>query len=116
MRPLLAVIAGALVGTALRWGIDTLIGTPLSTLLINIVGSFALGVLVARVWPTASPTLRAGLGPGLLGSFTTFSAVAVALVAFAEAGEWMPAVAYLAATLVGGLFAAFAGLRVGRRA
>ena len=116
MRPFLAVMAGALVGTGLRLGIDSLVGSPLSTLLINIVGSFVLGLLVARLWATASPSLKAGLGPGLLGTFTTFSAVAVALVAFADAGEWMPAAAYLAATLVGGLLAALAGLRLGRRA
>jgi len=112
---LVAVIVGALVGTALRWGIDTLVGTPLSTLAINIVGSFALGLLVSRLWPIASPVVRAGLGPGLLGTFTTFSAVAVALVGLTATGEWMLALAYLAATLIGGLAAAFLGLRLGRR-
>jgi len=113
---LVAVIVGALVGTALRFGIDEIVGTPLSTLAINIVGSFALGLLVARVWPNASPIVRAGLGPGLLGTFTTFSAVAVALVGLSANGEWMPALAYLAATLIGGLTAAFLGLSLGRRA
>jgi len=112
---LVAVIAGALVGTALRVGIDTIVGTPLSTLGINIVGSFALGLLVARVWPTASPVLRAALGPGLLGTFTTFSAVAVAVVDLTANDEWMSALAYLAATVLGGLAAAFLGLRLGRR-
>ena len=116
MRLLPAVLLGALAGTALRLGVDVLIGTPLSTLLINIVGSFALGLLVARLWTTASPALKAALGPGLLGTFTTFSAVAVALVSLTAAGDWMPALAYLAATLLGGLAAAFAGLRLGRRA
>ncbi|TBN58012.1 CrcB family protein [Glaciihabitans arcticus] len=115
MRQLAAVIVGALVGTALRLGVDVLVGTPLSTLLINIAGSFALALLVARLWPTATPVLRAALGPGLLGTFTTFSAVAVALVSLSAAGEWMPALAYLAATLIGGLAAAFLGLRLGRR-
>jgi CrcB protein len=110
-----AVFAGALLGTALRLGIDAIVGTPLSTLLINVVGSFVLGVLVARVWPGASVALKAFLGPGLLGTFTTFSAVAVALVSFTVEGEWMFALAYLAATLIGGLLAAFAGLRLGRR-
>ena len=117
---LLAVIVGALVGTALRLGIDRAIPHtdstfPTSTLLINVVGSFALGFLTARAWPTATPTTKAFLGPGVLGSFTTFSAVAVALVSLVVAHQLLLAAVYLAVTVVGGLLAAFAGLRLGRR-
>lgn len=113
MRPLVAVVAGGIVGTGLRLALDTAL--PFATVVINIVGSFALGYLTARVWPTAPDWLRAGLGPGLLGSFTTFSALAVSVVGLANAGEWMPALAYLAITLVGGLLSAWAGLRLGSR-
>lgn len=116
---LAAVAVGGAVGTALRLGIDLGIphaddSFPVSTLLINTVGAFALGMLVARVWPTASSWLRAGLGAGLLGSFTTFSAVAVSLVSLASSGSWMLAAGYLAATLVLGLGAAWLGLRLGK--
>jgi len=116
--PLLAVIVGGLVGTGLRLGIDALIphgddGFPWSTLIINVVGAFALATLVARAWRRAPAWLRAGLGVGLLGSFTTFSAVAVSLVSLADAGEWTTAVAYLAVTLIAGLAAAWAGLASG---
>ena len=118
-RSLAAVVGGGMLGTALRLGLDLAIphgdrDFPVSTLLINVVGAFALGLLVARVWPTAAPWLRAGLGAGLLGSFTTFSAFAVALVSLSAADEWMLAAAYLSATLVLGLGAAWAGLTVGR--
>lgn len=117
--PLLAVFVGALVGAALRLGIDALLphtdeGFPWSTLLINAVGAFALGALVARVWPTAPDWLRAGLGAGLLGTFTTFSALAVALVALADAGEWLLAIGYLLVTMVAGLAAAWAGIAMFR--
>ena len=115
MKPLLAVIVGAAIGMALRLGVDSLVFSPISTLVINLLGSFLLGVLVARVWPVASPAVRAGLGPGLLGTFTTFSAVAVALVGLTVNGEWMLALAYLAATVIGGLIAAWLGLMTGRR-
>lgn len=113
---LAAVLLGGAIGTALRLAID--LGLPHAdfpwpTLLINTVGAFALGMLVGRVWPSASSWLRAGLGPGLLGSFTTFSAVAVSLVSLTAAGSWMLALAYLAATLVLGLGAAWLGLRLG---
>jgi CrcB protein len=115
----LAVLVGGAIGTALRLGADALLphpddAIPFSTLLVNTVGAFALGVLVARVWPTSPDWVRAGLGAGLLGSFTTFSAVAVSLIALTSAGEWMPAVLYLVATLLLGLGAAWLGLRAGR--
>ena len=111
-RELVAVFAGGLLGTGARLAIDTLVGQPISTLAINVAGSFALGLLVARLWSSAAPWLRAGLGAGLLGSFTTFSAVAVTVV---ELGFSLTAAAYLALTLALGLLAAWAGLRVGSR-
>ena len=117
-RELLAVIIGGMLGTGLRVVIDTLLPHsdrefPLSTLIINVAGSFALGVLVARVWPGAPAWLRAGLGAGLLGSFTTFSALAVALVSL---GPTSLAALYLGLSLLFGPAAAFLGLRLGRRA
>jgi len=117
-RDLLAVLVGGAVGTALRLGIDTLVphgdtDFPVSTLAINTLGAFVLGFLVARVWPAATSWLRAGLGAGLLGSFTTFSALAVSLVSLTAAGFGMLALAYLVATLVLGLAAAALGLRLG---
>jgi len=117
-RDLLAVLVGGAVGTALRLGIDTVIphgdtDFPVSTLAINTLGAFVLGFLVARVWPAATSWLRAGLGAGLLGSFTTFSALAVSLVSLTAAGFGMLALAYLVATLVLGLAAAALGLRLG---
>jgi CrcB protein len=117
--PVVAVVLGGIVGTGLRIGLDALLPHddaqfPWSTLLINVAGSFALGLLVARVWPTAPTWLRAGLGTGLLGSFTTFSAFAVSLVTLTRAGMGGIAVVYLAVSVVVGLAAAAAGLRLGR--
>lgn len=89
-------------------------GFPLSTLVINAVGAFLLGALVARVWPTAPAWLKAGVGPGLLGSFTTFSALAVGLVTLAHAGHWTVAAGYLALTIVLGFGAAWLGLVLGK--
>lgn len=115
---LLAVFAGGLIGTALRLGIDAALPHagdqfPWSTLIINMAGSFALGVLVARAWPTAPEWMRFGLGTGLLGSFTTFSAVVASLITLGPAHLPL-ALLYLAASLVLGLGAAALGLRAGR--
>ena len=115
-----AVILGGLIGTGLRLGIDALLphgdaGFPLSTFLINVAGSFALGLLVARVWPTAPAWLRLGLGTGVLGSFTTFSALMVSLLTLASTAPLI-GLLFLVASLVAGLGAALAGLRLGGRA
>lgn len=115
---IVAVLVGGLIGTGLRLGIDALLphdadGFPWSTLIINVVGSFALGALVARVWPAAPDWLRFGLGTGVLGSFTTFSAMIGSLLAMLS--QPLLSLAYLAASLVLGLSAAALGLRLGRR-
>ena len=117
-RDLLAVAVGGALGTALRLGIDTVLphgdtDFPVLTLVINTVGAFALALLVGRVWQFAPTWVRAGLGAGLLGSFTTFSAIAVSLVSLTTAGLGMLAAVYLAATMVLGLGAAALGLRLG---
>ena len=109
-RELLAVFFGGMLGTGARLGIDSLVSQPASTLTINVVGSFALGLLVARVWSSAAPWARAGLGAGLLGSFTTFSALSVTL---ATLGFTWGAALYLGLSLALGLLAAWAGLRLG---
>lgn len=121
-REVAAVAAGGVIGTGLRLTLDTVIphgdtDFPLSTLLINIVGSFALGAMVATLWrrPSAPNWLKVGLGTGAIGSFTTFSALIVSLLAEAHHGAWMLAVLYLLLSLVLGFGAAFLGLSLGRR-
>lgn len=121
-RELTAVAAGGVIGTGLRLGLDTVIphsdtGFPLSTLLVNILGSFALGAFVATLWRRASTPnwLKVGLGTGLVGSFTTFSSLIISLVAEAQHGLWMLAVLYLMLSLILGFGAALLGLSVGRR-
>ena len=118
MKPLLAVLVGGAVGTSLRLGVDVVlphggVAFPVGTFLINLVGSFVLALLVARVWPSAAEWLRAGLGPGLLGSFTTFSALAVSAVELSSDGAGAEAVIYVVASVVGGITAALLGLRLG---
>lgn len=119
VKPVIAVFVGGVLGTGARLGLDTLIPHtdstfPWSTLLINVVGSFALGVLVARSWDRLPAWGRAGLGPGVIGSFTTFSAIMVSLVTLAENDEPVLAGVYLVASLVLGFAAAGLGIWVGR--
>jgi CrcB protein len=117
---LISVAIGGVIGTSLRLAIDAVLHHsdsefPWSTLIINVVGSFVLGALVSRLWPIAPAWVRAGLGPGLLGSFTTFSAVMVSFVTLTVSRHVELAVVYLAASVIFGFAAAALGLRVGRR-
>jgi CrcB protein len=113
----LFVAVGGLLGVLARWGITraTLHTEALiwSTVGINIVGSFLLGLLVAENW--FSRDLRDGLGIGFLGGFTTFSTFSVQIVLEADAGEPGRALGYLLASVVGGVTAATAGYMLGRK-
>lgn len=121
-RAWLAVTAGGLVGSELRYGLalafpDQPASLPWATLWINVAGSFVLATLTTA-WmarPRTAFWLRAGLGPGLLGSFTTFSAVVFAVDQLARAGQHPVWIAYLALSLLLGLAAAAAGWRLGKR-
>jgi len=116
-----AVFVGGAIGTTLRVAVDVALPhTPtefaFGTLLVNTVGSFLLGLLVSGLWPRVPGWARAGLGAGLLGSFTTFSALALSIVTLAEAGNIMLAMVTVAASLALGLLAAGVGLSLGGRA
>jgi CrcB protein len=120
IRDLVAVAVGGALGTGVRLALDRAFATndglfPVSTLIVNIVGSFLLALIVAELWERSPAWIRAGLGAGLLGSFTTFSALAVAVVHLIGVDQWMLAVIYLAATVVLGLAAAACGLWLGSR-
>ena len=120
VRAYLAVAVGGLIGTGLRLACDLAFPhtdgeLPVETLLVNLAGAFALGWLVGGLWtrPTTPMWLRAGLGSGVLGSFTTLSAVMAALLVLTREGEAGLAGLYLGVSVVGGLALAAAGLRIG---
>jgi CrcB protein len=119
----LAVAVGGVLGTAARWGVDVLIphATPgslaVSTVVVNVMGSFVLGLLVSSLWTrTRVPMwLKAGVGTGILGSFTTFSAVALNVVASAVEANVLAMLGALVLSTVFGLLAAWGGLALGRK-
>jgi CrcB protein len=120
VRAYLAVAVGGLIGTGLRLAFDLAFPHgdgefPVETLIVNLTGAFALGWLVGGVWtrPSTPTWLKAGLGSGLIGSFTTLSAVMASLLVLAREHEGWLATAYLLVSVVGGLALAAAGLRVG---
>jgi fluoride exporter len=112
------LVGGAgLAGVLARYGLSrlTLHSEALiwTTVGINVVGSFLLGVLAAEHW--FSRDVREALGVGFLGGFTTFSTFSVQIVLDVDGGQSGKAAAYLVASVVGGILAAAAGYALGRR-
>ena len=86
-------------------------GFPLGTLMVNILGCFCIGLLAKTV---NDELLRLTLITGFLGGFTTFSAFGLETLQLLRNGMVASAVWYVMASNVGGIAAAWAGLRVGQ--
>jgi fluoride exporter len=109
VRPILTVAAGGMLGAVARYGIGVAWHHSLwSTWAINVTGCFLIGVLYTLV---TRPALRLFLGTGFLGGYTTFSTATVDVLL----ARPPVALAYLAATLLGSLAAAWAGASLVRR-
>lgn len=106
----LLVALGGFVGAVARYGVDVATGdvTGLGTFTVNAVGSFALGVLVARATTTRTQLF---VGTGALSSFTTYSTFVGDAVALGTAAG----ATYVAASYIVGFAAAIVGLVAGRR-
>ena len=119
---LLAIFVGGAIGTVSRYLLDAHHPVPPGhfpwvTLLINLSGSFAIGLLVPlteHVAPRA-PLARPFLVVGFLGGWTTYSTLAVEATLLAKDGDVANFFAYLAATVLGGLALVAAGHALGRR-
>jgi CrcB protein len=112
----LAILAGGIVGTALRAAVAEIVpgadGFPWATLGVNLAGAWLLGVVVGGGDPS-EPIRRAFLGTGVLGSFTTFSTFAVEVVDLWDTP--VTAGGYMMSSVVAGLGLAALGIRSGRR-
>jgi CrcB protein len=117
---LAAVMAGGAVGAVARWAVELAIpsvgGFPLATLLINVTGAFAMGLVGVLLLERLPPTryLRPLLGIGLLGAYTTFSTMAMEGVHLLDQGRLGLAVGYWVATLLVGQMAGVYGMWLGR--
>ena len=70
---------GGFFGAISRFVLSNSVATPFDTLIVNVIGSFALGILMYETgfFGHVSQRTRMGFGIGFLGSFTTFSTFAV---------------------------------------
>jgi CrcB protein len=123
MNPYLLVAIGGALGSMARYGTGVLVGKawsasfPLGTMLINIVGSVAMGLFIGylvRTTPAWQADARLFVAIGVLGGFTTFSSFSLDAVSMLERGELGLALFYVLGSVIIGIAALFAGLVVMR--
>ena len=115
---------GGATGSVLRYGVGRLAinyfgpTTVLATLAVNVSGSFALGLFYALAAERATlpPEIRALIGIGLFGGYTTFSTLSFETIQLLEAGEMTRAAASVLGNLILGLASAYLGVLVARLA
>ncbi|WP_075109862.1 fluoride efflux transporter CrcB [Halofilum ochraceum] len=125
MQTWIAIALGGAAGAVSRWlmatGVQRWLGRdfqfPWGTLSVNVLGSFAMGLLVLlfveRFDP--GPALRLGLLVGFLGAFTTFSTFAVETVNLVQNDAPLRASVYVLASVGACVTAALAGMLIGRQ-
>lgn len=122
MFHLLLVMLGGAVGAGARHltGRATLSafgpGFPYGTLTVNLMGGFAMGLLVGSLARMSVPgeNWRLLLGVGVLGGFTTFSAFSLDVVNMIQRGDLGVALFYILLSVLGSIAALFAGLALVR--
>ncbi len=123
MQAYLIVFLGAGIGGALRHAVNLLaarllgFGFPFGTLIVNIAGSFAMGLIVAwlALRGQAPQVIRLFLTTGMLGGFTTFSAFSLDTMLLVERGQGATAAVYVAVSVAVSIGAVWAGyLLIGR--
>ncbi|MGO1317553.1 MAG: fluoride efflux transporter FluC [Cellulomonadaceae bacterium] len=115
------VAAAGAVGSVLRFVVDGWVAErvrtriPLGTVLVNVTGSFLLGVVVGLGAGRIPEPLGTVLGVGLLGGYTTFSTASVEAVTVAAQGRGgaLRAAAHAGGMLAASLGAAWLGLSLG---
>jgi fluoride exporter len=113
---------GGFVGANARYGLSRFVadrlggGFPYGTLLVNVSGSLAIGVILTLLTErlVADPAWRLLLVVGFLGGYTTFSSYTFETLALLEQGAWGRAAAYVAGNNLVGVLACYGGMVLAR--
>lgn len=125
MGKVLLVGLGGALGSALRYGLGGLIGRlkagwtfPLETLLINVSGCLAIGLLagLGEARGVFSPAARAFLFVGVLGGYTTFSTFGYESFQLLRDGQWQAAILSTSLQVVLGIGGVWLGHAIARSA
>lgn len=112
MKQALLIFFGGGIGSVMRWALASVAlakysrgAFPTGTLTVNLVGCAVAGLLAGLIarYEWFSQETRLFLFTGILGGFTTFSAFSVDFLTMTKRGDWMLAVVYVLASVVGGL-------------
>ena len=123
MSNLIAIAGGGALGALLRFWMSTSVYAvfgrdfPYGTLAVNVVGSFAMGILFVLLDEKFSlaPEWRAALLIGLLGAFTTFSTFSIETLNLMLSGETMKALLNVVLSVMVCIMATWLGLLLGRQ-
>ena len=113
MSQTLSLVAlGGAIGSMLRYLAAAAIGAPWGTALVNVLGSFAIGLLFVLL------AARTGWQPllmtGLLGGFTTFSAFSLDTLKLVQSGQALQAAAYVLGSVALSLIAVTLGVALAK--
>lgn len=115
LKHILLVGIGGAAGSMLRFFTGMLVARfhtgnfPLGTFLINVIGCFIMGLVMARIMATPNDTLKFLLATGFCGGYTTFSAFSYENLELLNSGHTAIAVVYISASIVAGVVAVWAG-------
>jgi len=117
------IMLGGALGTGARFWISGLVAQrigeffPLGTLMVNITGSFIVGLFAGIADPQGpfliAPRFRQFFMIGVCGGYTTFSSFSLQTLDLAQNGDWLKAALNCAASLVGCLVAVWLGRALG---
>ncbi len=111
------VIAGAVIGAPLRYFVGSRLQSwgwadfPGGTLVVNLTGCFAIGLVLGLAESRDAPSREARLFlvTGILGSYTTFSAFGWETLELLRGGELLKVMLYAGGSVMLGVLAAWAG-------
>lgn len=118
--PISCVAAGGAIGSLLRYGTVQFTMAlhpqpfPLGTMIVNIIGSFLIGLLMARYLSAPSESAQLFFVTGVLGGFTTFSAFSWDALQLLQRGALASAAFYVIGSVAISFGAVAAGYRLGQ--
>ncbi len=114
LKNFLIVGIGGAAGSVLRYAINLFIGNkefPFATLIVNIIGSFIIGAVVAHSLRNIGfqNNWRLFLATGICGGFTTFSAFSLETLQLMQSGKYFMSLVYVIGSILAGLAAVWLG-------